>query len=515
MKLNRKMITVLAASLFTAAVPMTAFGNVICHSSTTYSFSYLTDDEEDQDVKSSSNKEDLEDSKSGPGMVNTELQETADPGFSGPSVNKVDLKESYHELYNLYEESIAGMFFLYSNVGNGSVTHESVTIDIPANVLYTVEKDGLPYEYVSKGYISQKGTYVIRLTACENPDMPMSEQIEYQSVFRFRIADPPPTEAAEEVQKAAEEVPQLSSESIWGSDEKETEPQPKEEETEAVAADAEVKETEAVSEEPIGTGAMTLEGFELNRSYTYVPEQGVYQTTLENGLVVTSNVPEGYIGSASVELSIDENALAQAVLYKNDAAVEFINGSSIAEAGSYRLDAAGSSFHFTVAEYVNSMDYYPAPAGMKFTEVRVGDQLLNLKNDQMLEMTEEGIYAIQMSGENGDILNVALVKDYTAPEASVNVGGGAASIQYLSDDIAGVRLFKDKKLVEGFAGTSISEPGKYYLELTDGAGNVSSYNFTVKYQINMYGILAVVLMIGVIAGGVAFVMHTKKNMKIR
>jgi hypothetical protein len=44
---------------------------------------------------------------------------------------------------------------------------------------------------------------------------------------------------------------------------------------------------------------------------------------------------------------------------------------------------------------------------------------------------------------------------------------------------------------------------------------VSSTEFTLKYQVNKYGIAAVVLIILVIAGLAAFVVHVKRTVKIR
>ena len=63
--------------------------------------------------------------------------------------------------------------------------------------------------------------------------------------------------------------------------------------------------------------------------------------------------------------------------------------------------------------------------------------------------------------------------------------------------------------------TAISTPGKYRLTVADKAGNETVYEFALKYQVNMYGVAAVLLCILVIVGVVVFVLHTKKNMKIR
>ena len=101
------------------------------------------------------------------------------------------------------------------------------------------------------------------------------------------------------------------------------------------------------------------------------------------------------------------------------------------------------------------------------------------------------------------------------PEIRVNVKGGRADIEYLSQDIALITLEKNGQVQEGFGGYVVNEPGSYKLCVTDGAGNVSSRQFTLKYQVNVYGIAAVALVILLIIGGVVFVIHVKRTVKVR
>ena len=97
----------------------------------------------------------------------------------------------------------------------------------------------------------------------------------------------------------------------------------------------------------------------------------------------------------------------------------------------------------------------------------------------------------------------------------VHVKGGKADIQYLSDDITDIILEKDGEIQEGFSGYIVNSPGAYKLMVSDAAGNVSSSEFTLKYHVNVYGIVAFVLGALLIAGGIVFVIHIKKNVKVR
>ena len=132
-------------------------------------------------------------SSGGPGAATAETDSTV---LTGPYVEQVTLQERYHEEYKVYEESMADLFFFYASVGNGGITHEAVTLDIPQNISYTMEMDGLPYAYQSGQPVGAYGTYVVRLTGIEDETVPFYEQKEYRAVFRFRIQAKPPEGAA-------------------------------------------------------------------------------------------------------------------------------------------------------------------------------------------------------------------------------------------------------------------------------------------------------------------------------
>lgn len=382
MRINRRGITALAAVMAAGLVSVDSYGAVMSYTSkksnsAEYSEKYeaYEDDGEYEE-------------KYGPGYVSEEEEEKKyldeeeeTTGFSGPGVNKVSLQEQYHEDYKVYEQSIADLFFLYTTVSNGGMTDEAVTIDIPANVLYTMEKDGTEIGYTSGQAVRERGTYVLRLTAVENPELPLSEQTEYQAVFRFRIQDKPPVEKEET--RAA-----LS----WNDSEVLVYVEEPEETAEYQTEEETPEETESLEE-------------------TEVFEEETEEESSEEE-------------SSEEEISLEE----------------------------------------TESSEVQTEETAP---------------------------TEPG------------------------PEVTVTVKGGTAEIQYLSDDIEETVLEKDGEVLEEFYGTTITEPGRYRLTVKDSEGNETVQEFTLKYKMNGYGVMAIVLCIAVIAGIAAFVIHTKKNMKIR
>ncbi|MBQ6832884.1 MAG: hypothetical protein IJO55_00515 [Lachnospiraceae bacterium] len=545
MSKGRKLAAVAAAAVLMSTVPVTAFGAVITYNSNLFSSSNKSAESTIKDLVESGKMTFEEIAEMGPGYADaikeqigaglTEALEEEETNFDGPVVKKVSLGERYHEEYKTYELSVADLFFLYANVGNGGITHEPVAIDIPANISYTMEKDGLPYEYVSQTKISAKGTYVMKLTGIENKELPLSEQVEYQAVYRFRITDEPPVEETEAAASGlAGAVGSLTGDNTFVVSGNSGAPIFETSETEAVQEtdpvkeeEAPVEETEAEVDSKNETDAEMTEGPESEAAAEAEPtmsakrEQrmelasGNYIVTLENGKELTTSVPEGYVGAGSVYLNVAEDVVPVTALYKNDEPVEFINGESVTEYGRYRLDVDGCSYFFTLAYEVGQMEYYPAPVGMEFTEVRLNDELLTLASDQYATMEQDGTYSFVMKGNEGERFEVILVKDTVAPEMSVTVTKGSAAIEYLSDDIAVIKLIRDGKEVPGFAGTMIEEPGQYTLTVFDAAGNSTAADFSLKYQVNFYGILAVVLVVLAIAGIGVFVVHIKKNTKVR
>lgn len=286
--------------------------------------------------------------------------------------------------------------------------------------------------------------------------------------------------------------------------------------TDGTEADGGSTETDGQAGD-IETGAETAGNNGLQRSgikeQIYVPEQESYLVTMENGRDFLSSVPAGYVGPGPVRIVVAEGETCE--LYWNDSPTEYIRGNSQVEAGTYRLSLDGQEFAFTIAQAVNKMELYPAPLGMVFEQVYLDEEPVKLASDQYLSMGQDGAYEIILAGEAGQRMEFVLHKDTKGPEAAVSVSGGTASIQYLSDDISKIILEKDGVQVEGFSGYQVDTPGSYRLIVEDAAGNQGVAWFTLRYQVNRYGILAVVLVILVIAGAAVFTLHVKRTIKIR
>ncbi len=131
-----------------------------------------------------------------------------------PSKKIISLSEQYYDEYDMYEEGIDGQFYFYTNIGNGQITDQSVYIDFPANLTYTAELNGETFAYSSRQNLTQKGTYVFRITAIYQSGESLSQQTEYQTTFRFRIQDKPAQKKTDETKSAAENS---GSSYVWNS----------------------------------------------------------------------------------------------------------------------------------------------------------------------------------------------------------------------------------------------------------------------------------------------------------
>ena len=497
-----------------------------------------------------------------------------------PLVNQVTLKEQYNEDYRVYEESIADVFFFYSNVGNGGITHESVFLDIPQNLSYTIEMNGVPWDYIPGQPISNYGTYVVRLTGIEDENVPLYEQKEYQAVFRFRIQQKPPKETEESREVAVEagapagmewqsytyDGRPLEEESEEGQDvfrvsgaangqseeSKEESGESLEDNTAASGSREGLEENEeglagneeglAGNEESLGNeelaegaqdGNDSQEGRNeesgeggkaepgsinngfISRTQDYDAASKRYHVTFSDGLELVSNVPEGYIGPDAVEVSVSPAGRESLVLYRDDEPIDYVHGDSFTEPGHYRLEVNGQPWSCTIASYLKEASVFAAPAGLRFTSAVLNGEPLELSSDRYVWLEEDGAYQFVLEGENGAVLHTGLAKDSEPPQVEVKLKGGNATIQYLSDDIEEILLERDGEAVEGFSGYSVSQPGSYRLVVRDKAGNEAEAKFSLSYRVNRYGIIAVVLLILLAAGGVAFVVHTKRSVRIR
>lgn len=467
----------------------------------------------------------------GPGVPSVPAAELTE---QGPEVVKVTLRERYHEAFDLYEESLQDIAFLYSNVSNGGITDRPSYLEIPLNVSVQAEKDGAPIEYVSGQRVSAYGTYVFRISVIEDTTVPLHEQKEYQTTFRFRIhekviKEPEQPEDVVEVGKnifrpagggtvqsrEAEDGMAVLTAGDEAVDPDEALPEQDAAEASGAAGNAEESGASEESETAGESGEAEAAGVSEAqlRTQVYRNSNKDYEVTLENGASFYSTVPEGMITSQPVRLSMENNE--NFTLYCDDEAIPYTSGANLAESGWYRLVMDDYAFHFAIVSQVRELDIYPAPSGMEFISATCDEEEADIHGGRYVRLEQDGTYEFLLKGNAENLITASFCKDNQPPEFELRISGGKAEMVYHSDDIASAVLYKGGSEVKNFNGKIVDKPGNYRLEVTDQAGNTSSREFQLKYAINVYGILAIVLMLAVIGGGVLFVVRIKKKVDVR
>lgn len=443
-----------------------------------------------------------------------------------PSAIQTDLYESYSGDYGLYEESINNMFFFYANTANGSMSSTPVYFDIPKNIDYSLELDGDKVKYTSKNEIKKEGNYVLRLTA-------KYEDSTYISTFRFSIrqavnkpADPAPADNPannnDNLASLPTNDPNLPND---GDDDGIT------------ADDMVIDPNETISDEEV-QGIIENAGNDLDTSSSnaylngenvndavgfrqeFEFEKGLYTITLRTGDVININVPAGAIVNKGVIIEMPPSF--QATVYKDGEPYDCKDNYNFTDPGFYTVwfNAATGTFGrfypeekdypfitFRILESdANDIDVFNAPANCKITAVSFegspyradaedanpDNKNFNNNNDSFW-LDEEGTYEFTIfdSSVNKDY-KVSVRRDLTPPEFVVNSGRNVASLDFSTNDIAKVELYKDGQELE-YKGV-VNGAGKYHVKVYDKAGNLTEADFEVKGGLNT-GTLSTILLI--------------------
>lgn len=463
----------------------------------------------------------------------------------------VDMAETYDEVYGLYEESISNEFFIYSTVSNGGISSDPVIIDIPANVDFTLEKNGKKAKYTSGAKIKKKGNYVLRLTA-------VSGDTTYKSTFRFSIRD-----AAEkkkenttgsdnsafmmDIDREITEADTYEPDAYiddWDTDTYMDEPDTYMEEP-IIEASQDSQSSEADNMDESGTDEIPGEENQTTAianslssvakytgfTETYDEATGEYVNTLLSGDVFRTNLPNGIITNSEVILNIPDSL--DYTIYKDDELYE-TTSLRFEEAGSYRVVMSSDRLDYVLAygdnkevvyafriivEAVSDMHIFNAPAGFTLTEVYYGDKeifAVNGMQGSYFKLTGDGSYLFKISdAATGVSHSTNVVLDTQAPEFAIGIKNGVANITYNSTDIDRIDLTKDNVVQTEFSTYKITGKGSYQLTVTDKAGNIATASFQLKDSVNSATIWAVIILIAIISGVFVIVRINQKKVIVR
>ncbi|MBR3516765.1 MAG: hypothetical protein IKO10_10665 [Lachnospiraceae bacterium] len=474
------------------------------------------------------------------------------PQPAGPverSVN-VNLTEYYNAEFDLYEEGFNNRYFFYSNVSNGGMTAKPVVLDIPANLNYTVEKDGKAISYQSGTAVSALGVYMVTIKVDETDGNNITH---YTASYRFRIMeaaeqtnpvlgdegvytnpgveDPAPTESqgiryedlTEEEQAALEQVfggSEVSEEELLNEDGSINQDKLNELMAEKLGEIGDVNDiyqTEGVNEQ---TGMASA----------YDAVTGYYKHTLISGHQFYTDVQNGTVTQLSVKLRADEGL--SFTVYKDGELYEAEDMFNFSEAGSYLLIPQSSdvvfldayqeekpTFSFRIMDNAaNDLSVFRAPEGYWLGDIYLDNlpcTTYKLVNRTTVLLREDGYYKIEVT-DGSVTYNMEYKLDRIRPRFFVDVQKNRADISYLSDDAAKVMVYRNQQPYDtkGLL-YSIRETGLYWFYVFDDAGNISQQAFEVKYGFNKGAVVAILIIVLFIGGLIGYIRYLNTHVKVR
>ncbi|MCR5675652.1 MAG: hypothetical protein K6G16_08090 [Lachnospiraceae bacterium] len=452
----------------------------------------------------------------------------------GPTVADISMSELFHENYGVYEERITDGYSVYTNVSNGSITDRPVIFDVPNGVTVSMTRDGNRVDFANRSAIEREGYYVLMLyiVGDETLDQAFSKQTVSRAKFRFRIQYEEGIAgfSANEENRAPEEeqLPQDFS-AIIDQEIQESEGVPVEPPIEEVMpAEEQIIQDTTEEAKPVVVSRYS-NGIET----AWDDASGYYSNTLRTGTAFFTSAVDGAVTNDPVMVQTSDRITYE--LYRNGKAEEnFTPGEYITESGSYALYPSEDSPAFAqaygeekpvlrfrivdAAQPVRDLGILNAPAGTTITEVSVNGVPAEKNvflSENTLNLDQDGEYTVAMSTEAG-MKKLVVNVDKTAPRFTVTTKPNLATINYLSSDVSRVMVWRGDDLVnDGNVITTVSSAGRYTMTVFDQAGNSSTQSFVVNYKINAAAVIAILIVLGLLAGLGVFVYKVRSSVNVR
>lgn len=260
----------------------------------------------------------------------------------------------------------------------------------------------------------------------------------------------------------------------------------------------------------------------LDKNVYYSPAKGryVYVVPDVDNAEISCTVADKMIVNGPV--SVEFNPIYPVVLYKDGSEID-ADWNNITEPGSYIVkikDGVMKSniFSFTIIGQYTNIDNYVLQDDCELVICTLNAEE-QFNNTREIEFNEEGIYYVEYKNTKSKVSHFFMTEvDHTAPTLKLEgvVNGRAKGAVSLADAEADAELFitlNGQYYVPN--GNLLGEVGDYYVRITDPAGNSNEYLFEIIVSLDMYTILFLIVMIGIIAGLLTYLMIGRKKMKVR
>lgn len=278
-------------------------------------------------------------------------------------------------------------------------------------------------------------------------------------------------------------------------------------------------ELDIASDRPVTDGVDTAKiKINLGNNCIYDREAQKYIYSTDN-IEVSMNYPDGIITTDKVVISFAEGLLP--TLYRDGNQVVDPDFTAITEPGKYILsfnDQTNFNVRFTIVnDLTGAITDYQIPNAFAITSATLDGEDIEYGPNHVT-MNEEGHYNIAYKCSATGIthtLNVTL--DHIAPvlklEAVENgVAAGPVDISDAEDNSTVSILLNNEKIKYS---KQLTESGTYNITISDKAGNVSTYDFVIRVYFNFNSIAFIGILILVIAAVVAYIVISRKKLRIR
>lgn len=248
----------------------------------------------------------------------------------------------------------------------------------------------------------------------------------------------------------------------------------------------------------------------------------VYPVTTGYG-EVHATVADGMVTTDAVIIAMDDGV--NATLYRNGNPVESADLNTIEQTGQYSLNVSGNGsqnvrlFSFTiVGEATGLLTGYAMPDGFVIDEATCSGSAAE-RSASYVSMTQEGEYVVNYRCPSAKLsYTLRVTVDHTAPTLALAAvqNGIARGPVSLADAEEGASLYitlNGQRYVP--SGKELTRSGSYQLQITDAAGNTSSYQFSIAVYFDGNSFVFLGILLAVLAALGVYLLRARKHLRVR
>ena len=259
----------------------------------------------------------------------------------------------------------------------------------------------------------------------------------------------------------------------------------------------------------------------INQSVIYDREKRafVHSTSREQ---IYSNVASGMTTTESVWLIVPEGITFH--LYKDGKLIDDVDYSNISEPGAYTLTGDEvidntEIMHFTIVSPVTGqLSRFQVPDGFLISSALCNGSKIAAERTYV-DMTTEGDYDIAYRCPVTETMHLFRVTvDHTPPVlalAEVREDGTAKGPVNISDLEEGAQIGIWLNNKEIHYEETLTRNGRYTIVVTDEAGNMNTYAFTIRVYYNTNSVIFFIAIIAVGIGVGIYALYSRRHMRIR